>query len=181
MMGIGGATDPGANGTVTAAGTFLLGGLLGRVRFAAVGVPQQWMLKSITLGGADLMTTGVDATSVGRDERIRVVLTDKVTDVTGSVRNAKGEPVAEYVVVVLPAERVDPAIASMYTHAVRPDQKGAFRLRALPPGNYVAAAVEALEQGSEWDPAFQAAVRNSARRFTISEGQAVTLTLELMP
>ena len=87
----------------------------------------------------------------------------------------------EYVVVVLPVEAVNPAIASRYTHALRPDQKGAFRLRALPPGNYVAAAVDALEQGSEWDPAFQAAVRNGARRFTLNEGQAVTLTLDLMP
>jgi hypothetical protein len=41
--------------------------------------------------------------------------------------------------------------------------------------------VDALEQGSEWDPAFQAAVRSGARRFTLSEGQALTLTLTLMP
>ena len=109
------------------------------------------------------------------------VLTDVVTELTGSVKNAQGEPVTEYVAVVLPVEAVNPSIASRYTHALRPDQKGAFRLRALPPGSYVAAAVEALEQGSEWDPAFQAAVRNSAQRFTLSEGQAVTLTLDLLP
>jgi hypothetical protein len=181
LVGIGGAPDPGANGTVAADGTFRLSGLLGNVRFAAVGVPPQWMLKSITLGDTNLMTVGADAASVGRDARIRVVLTDQVTEVAGAVRNAQGEPVTEYVVVVLPTEAVNPAIASRYTHALRPDQQGAFRLRALPPGSYVAAAVDALEQGSEWDPAFQAAVRSGARRFTLSEGQALTLTLTLMP
>lgn len=181
LIGLGGASDPGANGTVAADGTFRLSGLVGPVRFAAVGVPPQWMLKTVTLGATDLMTVGVDAGSLGPDARIRVVLTDRVTEVTGTVRNALGERVTEYVVVFLPAEAVDPAIASRFTHAVRPDQQGAFRLRALPPGSYVAAVVGALEQGSEWDPAFQASVRGGARRFTLSEGQALTLTLTLMP
>ncbi len=180
-MGLGGATDPGADGTVRADGTFQLSVLLGRVRFTAVGVPDRWMLKAITLGDTDLTTTGADAASIGRDARIRVVLTDQVTELTGSVRNAQGAPVTEYVVVVMPAQAVNPVIASRYTHALRPDQKGAFRLRALPPGSYVAAAVDAIEPGSEWDPAFQVVVRNSGRRFTLGEGQAVTLTLDLMP
>jgi hypothetical protein len=181
LLGLTGAADPGANGTVGADDTFRLSGLLGRVRFMASGVPPQWMLKTITLGDADLTTTDVDAASIGRDARVRVVLTDTVTELTGSVRNAQGELVTEYVVVVLPVEMVNPAIASRYTHALRPDQKGVFRLRALPPGTYVAAAVDALEQGSEWDPAFQAAVRNGARRFALSEGQTMTLTLDLTP
>jgi hypothetical protein len=161
--------DPSADGTVGTDNTFRLSGLLGKVRFTAIGVPPQWMLKTITVGDTDLTTTGIDAASLGVDARVRVVLADVVTELTGSVRNAQGEPVPEYVVVVLPVEAVNPAIASRYTHALRPDQKGAFRLGALPPGNYV---VDALEQGSEWDPAFQAAVRNGARRFTMSEGNA---------
>ena len=181
LVGLGGATDPGADGTVGSDGTFRLSGLLGSVRLSAIGVPPQWMLKSITVGDTDLTTTGADAASLAAGARVRVVLTDKVTELTGSVRNAQREPVAEYVVVVLPVETVDPAIASRYVHALRPDQKGGFRLRALPPGSYVAAAVEALEQGSEWDPAFQSAVRNGARRFTVSEGQALSLTVDLMP
>ena len=49
LVGLGGAPDPGANGTVGADDTFRLSGLLGRVRFTAVGVPPQWMLKAITL------------------------------------------------------------------------------------------------------------------------------------
>lgn len=93
------------------------------------------MLKAITLGDTDLTTTGADAASIGRDARIRVVLTDQVTELTGSVRNAQGDPVTEYVVVVMPAQ----------------------------------------------DPAVQVVVRNSGRRFTLGEGQAVTLTLDLMP
>ncbi len=39
-----------------------------------------------------------------------------------------------------------------YTRVVRPDQQGRFETRGLPPGNYLAAAVESLEQGGQWDP-----------------------------
>jgi hypothetical protein len=78
---------------------------------------------------------------------------------------------------------MDPRVASRYTHVAQSDQKGAFRLNALAPGRYVAVAVEALETGAHWDPAFQAAARNDKRtqRFTIEEGQALTLTLDLLP
>ena len=83
----------------------------------------------------------------------------------------------------MPAERVDPDVASRYVRSLRPDQRNEFHVRGLPPGQYVAGAVQALEDGAHWDPAFQAALRNAAnsRRFTLSEGQSLTLTLDLLP
>ena len=181
LMALAASTDPGADGTVASDGTFRVGGLFGRVRLSATGVPPQWMVKSITLGDIDLTTTGTDVSRFTSETRVTLVLTDRVTQLTGSVKNAQGQPVTEYLVVVLPAEAIEPAIAPRYTHALRPDQKGAFRVTGLPPGRYVAAAVEALEPGSEWDPAFQSTVRNAARPFTIAEGETKTLSLELMP
>ena len=49
--------------------------------------------------------------------------------------------------------------------------------------SHVAAAVHTLEEGAHWDPAFQATVRSATttRRVTLSEGQAATLMLDLMP
>jgi hypothetical protein len=173
--------DAGANGTVGSDNTFRLGGLLGTVRFTATGVPPQWMVKAITSGDIDLMTTGAEAASLAGDSRVRVVLTDKVTEVTGSVRHASGQLATEFAVIVLPAEAMPAAVASRYTHVLRPDQKGAFRVRALPAGSYVAAALDALEQGGEWDPSFQATVRNGGRRFTLAEGETATLSLDLAP
>ena len=71
--------------------------------------------------------------------------------------------------------------ATRFTRTVRPDQNGSFHLRALPPGRYVAAAVEGLDQGDEWNPAFQETVRTSGQPFTLTEGQALALKLELLP
>jgi protocatechuate 3,4-dioxygenase beta subunit len=183
LLGLIGVQDAAADGRVGSDNTFRLTGALGKVRLEVDGVPPGWTVKSIMAGTADLLTTGADVANLDGNTRVRVVLTDKVTELTGSVRSPSGAPATEFVVVVLPSERVDSEIAARYVQVLRPDQRGAFRARGLPPGQYVAAAMPSLEEGAHWDPAFQATVRSAAttRRVTLSEGQAVTLTLDLMP
>lgn len=180
MVGI---TDPGADGAVRTGTSFRLSTIVGRNRFTVDAVPPQWMVRSITVNGVDVMTNGIDATSLVPGSELRVVLTDKITEVNGTVRNAQKASVNEYVVVVLPADPVDQDLAPRYTRALRPDQRDAFRVQALPPGRYIVAAVGPLEEGAHWDPALQAAIRNAptSQRFTLVEGQSATLTLELMP
>jgi len=180
IIGLVGAVDL-TNGIVGQDDAFRIDGLLGRVPFTPTGVPPRWTRKSVIVDGADVTNLGSDARSLAGANPVRVVLTDKVAEVSGSVRNARGESVREYVVVVLPEEPVESSVAARYTQTVRPDRGGAFRLRGLPPGRYLAAVVEALEQGSEWDPEFQRMVKPSARRFMLTEGQMLTLDLELRP
>ena len=180
LLGLIGAADPNATGVVGSDGSFRIGGLSGTVRIAPTGVPPQWALKAIFAGGEDITNASVEATSLAAVP-LRVVLTDKTTEVTGSVRDAKGAPVTEFVVVVLPEQPLDAAVASRYTRAIRADQKGTFQIRALPAGRYIVTAVPGLEPGSEWDPAFQASVRNGARRFTLEDGQSLSLTVDLLP
>ena len=182
LLGLVGVQDAAADGRVASDNTFRLAGALGRVRFDVNGVPPGWTVKSITAGTTDLITGG-EATSLNGNTPVRIVLTDKLTDLSGTVRSPNGTPTSESVVVVVPFDRVDANIATRYVRALRPDQQGTFRVRGLPPGQYVAAAASALEEGAQWDPAFQATVRNAptSRRFTLSEGQTATLTLDLLP
>jgi hypothetical protein len=87
--------------------------------------------------------------------------------------------VKDYVVIVHPAEEKEGMAATRYIRTARPDQNGGFRLRALPPGRYLAAAVEQLEQGREWDPEFVRRFRDAAKPVTLVEGQTLTLSLTL--
>jgi protocatechuate 3,4-dioxygenase beta subunit len=181
LLGLVSVGDAAATGLVAANGAFRLGGLAGSIRLSADGVPPDWTVKSIAAAALDLTNAPVDTAQLAASGDVRVVLTDRLTELTGSVRDAQGGAVAEYIVVVLPADPVAAAVASRYTRTLRPDQRGAFRVRGLPAGRYIAAAVNALEQGSEWDPAFQATVRGGAAPFTLSEGQTLSVMLELNP
>ena len=106
-------------------------------------------------------------------------MTDKQTTLSGTVRNARGEQVTDYSVAVFPERLREGAMPTRYTRVVRPDQQGRFETRGLPPGDYIAAAVDSLEQGGHWDPAFRKQIEPTAKRFRLTEGQTATVDLTL--
>ncbi|MBI4263188.1 MAG: carboxypeptidase regulatory-like domain-containing protein [Acidobacteria bacterium] len=167
------------NGTIREDDRFQIAGITGKVLFRPLGLSPQWVLKSMFIDGVDRTDVGVDVTSLRGDADIRIVLTDKLTDLSGSVQDARGQPAGEYVVIVLPEQPMEGLGATRFTRTARPDQSGTYRLRALPPGRYLAAAVEWLEQGGEWDPEFQRTVRAAGQPLTLDEGQSVVLDLRL--
>lgn len=62
--------------------------------------------------------------------------------------------------------------------AVRTDQSGTFRLRNLPPGDYLVIASDGVEQGEWFDPAFLEQARAGAKRISRNEGEQKTLDLK---
>ena len=107
-------------------------------------------------------------------------MTDKQTSLSGTVKNVRGEMLNDFVVVILPVVAREGSAATRFTRTVRPDQQGRYEIKGLPPTDYVAVAVESLEQGGEWDPAFQEHMRPRAKTFRLTEGQSSTLDLSLM-
>jgi protocatechuate 3,4-dioxygenase beta subunit len=169
-----------SNGLIADDGSFQIKGIgLGEFLFRAT-TPPAWTLKSVTLNGddvTDVPTTIAESAKLGT---LKVVLSDRVTDVSGTVVGTRGEPLKDYVVIVQPAEAKEGTAATRYVRTARPDQEGRFRIRALPPGRYLAAAVESLEQGREWEPEFSRRVRESGTAFTLMEGQTLTTSLKLV-
>jgi hypothetical protein len=108
-------------------------------------------------------------------------LTDKVSSVTGQVSDGRGELARNYVVVLLPADPMEPDRASRWIHTARPNTDGRFQMRRVRPGRYLATAIEALGQGRQYAPEFQQQLRSGAREFTVREGESVTLDLRLTP
>jgi hypothetical protein len=160
--------------------TFELGGIIGKVLFRA-NPPAPWRVKAVTVDERDITHVGVDAASLGGDRRVHVVLSDRMTNLSGSVRDGRGQPVSDYVLVLLPQQPMEGMGATSFTRMVRPDQHGSFNLRALPPGEYVAGAVGQLEVGGEWNPEVQEKVRAAGRPFVLADGQTLRLDLELLP
>ena len=140
-----------------------------------------WMLKQVTLSGEDITDTPYDLTGAANVEGLRVVVTDRLTDVTGVVKDGRSQPLKEFVVVVQPMEDVPANALQRFLRAARPDQDGKFGLRGIPPAEYIATAVETLEQGGEWNPEYRTRLRDAGRRFSVKEGESIQLDLELTP
>ena len=176
---LGAGADPKANGELDDTGNFQLGGAAGRVFLTLLTTLPGWTVKSVTLDGQDMTDVPLDIAGRASIDGIRITMTDKLTQVSGQVTDAKGRTVPQYVVVVQPADEVDPNVVMRYVRTVRPDTNGRFELRALRPGRYVATAIDSLEQGRQASPEFRRQLRRGAREFSIKEGEALSLSLTL--
>jgi protocatechuate 3,4-dioxygenase beta subunit len=167
-------------GTVTADSTFTLRGLTGTRLIRVMPVPAGWMLKSVAVNGADVTDTGIEFKSGEALAGLEVVLTSKVTDVSGTVKGSSGQPVKDYTVVVFsddPERWVVPF--SRHVASARPNQAGRFELKSLPPGGYYAIANEYIAQGEWGDPEVLERLKVKATKFKLDEGESRTLDLTL--
>jgi Carboxypeptidase regulatory-like domain len=138
------------------------------------------MLKSVAVNGADVTDTGIEFKGGEALAGVEVVLTSKVTEVSGTVKGSSGQPVKDYTVVVFsddPERWVVPA--SRHVASARPNQAGRFELKSLPPGGYYAIANEYIAQGEWGDPEVLERLKAKATKFKLDEGESRTLDLTL--
>jgi hypothetical protein len=168
-------------GRVDQDGTFELRGLAGPQMIRVQGVPPGWSLKSITLDGLDITDAPYDFRPGNNVTGLVITLTDRVTEITGSVRDGRGQPIADYVLVAFPDDTKLWGAQSRFVQTTRPNQNGTFSIKGLPAGRYLAAVVPALENGLQNDPAVLEQLRPRARSFSLAEGQTLNLNLEMAP
>lgn len=139
-----------------------------------------WMLKRATLNGQDVTDTVLDFRE--RDVTgLELELTTRLSSVTGKLLGTDGKPVANISVAIFSEEEAKWNVGSRYVTLARPSTDGAFTVRGLPPGNYVAAAIPS-SVGGEWqDPDFLRKLRFSAEavRFSLSEGGTATVSVSV--
>ena len=172
------------NGVIDPTGRFQIRGASGRALFRAAQLGPLlntgWVLRSVTLNDVDVTDTPIDFASLDDVSGIEIVLTDKQTTLSGIVRGSRSGPVKDYVVAIFPDNLKEGVLPARFTRIIRPDQEGRYQTRGLPAGDYFAIAVQSLEQGGEWDPAFRKQVEPTAKRFRLTEGQTFTLDLQLL-
>jgi hypothetical protein len=158
--------------------TFEITGLIGRYRLRPPSI-DGWTVKSIRVRDADVTDTAFAFAAGVVVEDVEVVLTNRPTELTASVRDAQGKAVADATVVVLADDPAKWTPDTRFVAVVRPDQRGQFRHRGLPPARYVAVALEYLEPGEETRSDLLARLRELGRPFTLEDGEATTLELSL--
>ena len=169
----------GTQGIVKDDWTFEMNGITGTMLFRTRQLPAGYMLKSVLLDGRDITDTPIDIKGSGDVDSLQVVITNRVTEVSGAVSDAKGQPVREYAVVVFADEAARWKWPSRFLATARPDQQGRFKIANLPPGRYLAVALDYLEEGQSEDPDYLETLRASATRFALADGETKTLDLKV--
>jgi Carboxypeptidase regulatory-like domain len=157
--------------------SFELHGLRGRGFIRAGSPTDDWQMKRVRREGVDVTDTPLDFSS--DIDNIEIQLTNRVTSVSGSVSTDRNTVALDATVIVFADDDAKWGPHSRFIESARPDQHGQFKIRGLPPGKYVAIAVEYLEPGDERDPDLLAAWRRHGTSVTLSEGETRTLDLKL--
>jgi hypothetical protein len=159
--------------------TFDLTDAVGTYLFRTPQQPSGFALKAVLLAGRDVTDTPIEIDSTRQLSDLQVVVTDRLTDVSGRVTDGANADASEYVVVMFPEERSQWTPQSRFIVTARPDQQGRFRIAGLPAGRYLAAAVAYLEPGEERYAPLLGRLTKIATSLTLAEGEARSVTLRL--
>lgn len=162
---------------VTENGSFVAKGFMpGRYAIRATG-PRGWILKAVYVSGRDITDEPLDVRTENVSD-LNLIFTDRVSGISGVVRDARGIGVAATTVIVFPA---DPALwipQSRRIQAARTDQSGAYRVSSLPAGDYLVVASDDVEQGEWFDPEFLDQAKEKAVKVTLGESDQRTQDLK---
>ena len=167
------------NGLVSSSGAFSYKTMRGPAVVQVWSLPAGWTVKSVEIGGRDAVDNVIDVKGGPAIDGVKVVVTNKFPTLSGRITDDKGAD-TEGIVVLFPADETRwLGIGDNVRHA-RTDQTGLFRLSTVPPGDYLAVALETLQPWQAADPEFLATLKDAASRVTVREGQPSQLTLALL-
>jgi protocatechuate 3,4-dioxygenase beta subunit len=137
---------------------------------------QNAYIKSIRLGGADVLSDGVRL-NFAPQEPLEVVI-GSGAKLSGTVINDKRESVINATVALVPAasrQRID-----LY-RTTTSDKDGRYKMQGIPPGSYRAYAWEDVERDAWQDPTFLSLIAGRGTTVQVSEGMQADADLIVIP
>ena len=164
---------------VNESGTFEFEGLVGVYTLRFESLPNGYTIKSITANGVDVSDAAIEFRP-GDRVSMRVELTDRISQVTGTVR-ATGS-LNGATVVIFPDEPSKWTSTSRFIKTAKLTEGGQFTVRGLPPhSRYLAVAVDFIEPGEAQNPEFlQRAKKAASASFGLLAGDQRILDLPLV-
>ena len=92
---------------------------------------------------------------------------------------SRGDHAKDYWAIVFARDREKWQPTSRYIRTARPDQDGRFKIPGLPAGDYLAIALDFIEQGQANDLEFLDRIQDRAIRFPLNENESKALDLKL--
>ena len=152
--------------------------VLGEYTVRAPRLPPDLWLKAVMRGDMDITDAPVVVTHGAAVENLTVVLADRAATLSG-LTTREGKPEADYTVILFPEVRTSAAALVRMVRADRPDHNGGYRIAGIPPGDWLVAAVDFVEDGQWLDPNYLESLRPFAVKISLDRGGNHTLNLEL--
>ncbi len=118
-------------------GTFRIPGIGPAVYNLSVVLPTDlqkiWRLRSATVDGRDLLDDVIAGPSINLSG-VAVTLTDRRTELTGTLQSASGQPAVEYFVIAFSQDPRHWRVGARRSLSTRPATNGRFAFTDLPPG-----------------------------------------------
>jgi len=135
-------------------------------------LPPGWTLKSVTVGAQNAVDRPFELTLTGVTDLV-VTITDRVSTLGGTVRDANGQSQPMATVAVFPVDKAlwpPPGMASRRIQTAAPGRDGRFSFRGLPAGEYFVVA-------TDWPADFSvtkvlATLMSDAARVTLNDGES---------
>jgi hypothetical protein len=147
------------------------------VTFSIAPLTGDWTLKAVEIEGRDVTDEAIEVPH-GSVSSVRVVLTSRPSYLRGGLTDEKRQP-AEGTIVVFPEESSRWREGSRGVRSARPDQNGEFSIKGLPPGNYLIAALDYVQDGQWNDPEFLEGLKARAERVSLAESESKRVDLTL--
>ena len=175
--------------TVAADGTFAVRGVTpGRYRLlmtipglrsTPTSIGDRWTIASIVHDGVDRTDRGLDVRAGQAIDGIVATLTDRPSQLTGTLTDGAGRPAPSYPIVVFSTDRAHWFEDSRRVAIARPATDGTFRLIGLPAGTYFLAAVVGLDAADLADPQFLDQLAAAALKITLRAGETTAQNVRL--
>jgi hypothetical protein len=173
---------PPMTGRFDASGQFNVSSLPGGKYLIRVGAaPPGWFLKSVTYNGRDVSEAPLDLESTDATG-VLFTFTDRLTEMTGTVRTTAGMSDAGATVIVFPSDAQTWSSAwfnPLKFRSTRVESTGVFKISPLPAGEYYVVAIPDELAGNWQEPASLDALSRVASQMTIAEGEKKTQDLRI--
>jgi hypothetical protein len=162
---------------------FELAGLQGPRRLR-VHVPAGFALKAILLNGADVTDTVLQFGRPNQSlEDVEVVLTNRVSEIAGTVVDARGRPATDAVAIAFAVDSSLRYARSRFIAAATCDRDARFHIEGLPPGDYYLASIDGRQvadlHGEIENLDFLESLVPGSQRVALADGQRAMVSIKL--
>jgi len=166
-------------GDITQNGQFTITDVTPGLYSIRASAPRGWAMKAVFLDGREVTDSPIEVKSENVTG-LNVIFTDRISSLSGNVRDARGTPIGDVTVIAFPADDRLWMPQSRQILSARTDQAGAYRLASIPAGDYLVIALDDVEPGEWFDPAFLDQIRGRATKVKIEEGEQRTEDLKVL-